>query len=44
MIVDYSGGQAPGQQLYLEKWGDSHLLDGWEDDKDWQVQGSFILR
>jgi hypothetical protein len=44
MIVDYSGGQVPGQQLYLEKWGDSDLLDGWEDDKDWQVQGSFILR
>src|SRR5262249_35678713 len=28
MIVDYSGGQVPGQPRYLEQWGDSPLLDG----------------
>jgi hypothetical protein len=44
MIVDYSAGQVPGQQLYLEKWGDSPLLDGWEDDNDWHAVGDFLAR
>jgi hypothetical protein len=44
MIVDYSAGQVPGQQLYLENWGDSQLLNGWEDDNDWHVEAAFILR
>jgi hypothetical protein len=42
MIVDYSAGQVPGRQLYLEKWGDSPLLNGWEDDNDWHAVGDFL--
>jgi hypothetical protein len=39
MIVDYSNRQVPGQALYLEEWGQSNLLDGWEDDNDWLLEG-----
>jgi hypothetical protein len=41
MILDYSGGQVPGQIRYLERWGDNGLLDGWEDNDDWLLVGRF---
>jgi len=44
MIVDYSNRQVPGRQLYLEEWGQSNLLDGWEDDTDWLLEGTFTSR
>jgi hypothetical protein len=30
-----------GRSLYFEMWGDSTLLDGWEDDNDRLLVGSF---
>jgi hypothetical protein len=44
MIVDYSSRQVPGRPLYLEMWGQNPLLDGWEDDTDWLLEGTFTAR
>ncbi len=37
LIADFSGGQPPAQIRYWEQWGQSPLLDGWEDDNDWHL-------
>ena len=37
MVADFSSGNPPAQVKYLEQWGQSALLDGWEDDNDWVV-------
>jgi hypothetical protein len=42
MIVDYSGGVAPGAVQYWENWGDSSLLNGWLDGGDLQLVGDFM--
>src|SRR6266498_1717869 len=42
LIADFSGGQPPAQIRYWEQWGQSPLLDGWEDDNDWHLVGDFI--
>jgi hypothetical protein len=41
MIADFARG-APAQRAYIESWGDSPLLDGWEDDNDWCLVGDFL--
>src|SRR6266498_3288843 len=42
LIADFSGGQPPAESRYWERWGQSPLLDGWEDDNDWHLVGDFI--
>jgi hypothetical protein len=43
LIADFRQGP-PARQAYLEWWGDSQALDGWEDDEDWCAVGDFLRR
>ncbi|MBV9536143.1 MAG: hypothetical protein JO321_12100, partial [Solirubrobacterales bacterium] len=42
LIADFSTGGPPAQVKYWENWGQSPLLDGWEDDNDWCLVGDFM--
>jgi hypothetical protein len=37
LVADFSSGEPPAQVKYWENWGQSSLLDGWEDDNDWAL-------
>jgi hypothetical protein len=42
MIADFIAGQPPAKICYWESWGQSHLLDGWQDPGDRQLVGDFL--
>jgi hypothetical protein len=37
LVADFSSGQPPAEVKYWEDWGQSPLLNGWEDDNDWYL-------
>ena len=41
-IIDFNSGQLPPQIKYIEFYGESGLLDGWEDANDLQFVGDFM--
>ncbi len=41
-ILEYAPGVSSGEEVYLERWGDSTALNGWHNPKDRVIAGDFM--